>query len=63
MIMTTMISARSLAEEFDRDPKWVREQLRRNYKRPVGRRWQWDEREGVKVREWLKRLLDREIRQ
>lgn len=59
--MAKTITARSLAEEFDRDPKWVREQLRQNYKRPVGRRWQWDEREGTKVRDWLKRLLDGEV--
>jgi hypothetical protein len=50
-----------LSREFDRSSKWLRQQLRRKYGRhPVGRNWEWNEREARKIRRWLTKLLNGE---
>ncbi len=53
-----MIVLKVLAREFDMDPYKLRGELRRKF--GVRRRWRWDEedRELKKVREFLKSLKD-----
>jgi transposase len=62
-MVTQKLGARQLAREFDRDDKWVRKQLRKKYgHHPVGKRWEWNERQAQEVREWMSKLLNAEPR-
>jgi hypothetical protein len=58
------IGVKHLAREFDRRPKWVREQLRRDFGgRPIGSNWEWKEgRDADKIRQWLRTKLDGGVR-
>ena len=52
------MTAKSLARSLNRREHWVRVILRKNFKRGRGRRWEWDDREGEKVRAWFVRYLN-----
>ena len=56
-----MITPKHIARSLDVPPKVVRLLLRARFNKPGNYYWEWNDREGAKVRAWVAKTLGRKL--